>query len=144
MTSSRKRKAAKEKPAKKPKNYRSGFERRTKACLDEAKVKYEYETERIPYTVPETKKNYIPDFKVTTRSGKIIYVECKGRWLANDFQKLKLVKQQHPTLDLRMVFQRDLPIRKGSKTRYSTRAEKLGIPYTVSPQGTVPSIWLEE
>jgi hypothetical protein len=138
------RKAKNPKPPAKPKTYRSGFERKTKTCLDEAKVQYEYETERIPYTVPETRKNYIPDFKVTTRSGKTIYVECKGRWLANDFQKLKLVKQQYPDLDLRMVFQRDLPIRKGSNTRYSTRAMKLNIPFTVSSKGTVPQQWLEE
>lgn len=73
-----------------------------------------------------------------------MYLECKGRWLSQDFNKLKLVKQQHPDIDLRMIFQRDLPIRKGSKTKYSHRAEKLGIPYTVSSKGTVPLSWLQE
>lgn len=127
-----------------PPKLRSGLEKRTKACLDEAKANYTYESERIPYIVPETKKNYIPDFVVITRSGRTMYLEVKGRWLSQDFNKLKLVKQQHPEIDLRMIFQRDLPIRKGSKTKYSTRATKLGIPFTVSSKGTVPLEWLLE
>jgi hypothetical protein len=123
---------------------RSGFEAKCKKCLDENKAQYEYESDKIPYTVPTTIKNYIPDFKVTTRTGKTIFIEAKGRWLAQDYQKLKMVKQQNPEIDLRMVFMRDNPIRKGSQTTYSKRAAKLGIPFVVSSSGNIPLSWLQE
>ena len=34
-----------------------------------------------------------------------IYLECKGYWEAQDRRKIKAVKQLHPEIDLRMVFQ---------------------------------------
>lgn len=135
---------AKAKPPKKTPQLRSGFEKKTKTFLESQKIPFEYETERIPYTVPETKKNYIPDFIVVTRSGKKLYLECKGRWLSSDFIKLKLVKQQNPDLDIRMIFQRNNKIRPGSKTTYTMRAAKLGIPCVVSLMGHPPLSWLEE
>ena len=53
--------------------------------------------------------NYTPDFLLPNG----IYLECKGYWEAEDRRKIKAVKQQHPEIDLRMVFQ--APFNKISK-----------------------------
>lgn len=134
--------AKKRSPA--PRKLRSGYEGKVCLALDKAGVEYTYESEKIPYVVPETTKRYLPDFSVRTKTGKLIRIEAKGRWLSNDRAKLKLVVQQNPDLNLRLLFMRDQPIRKGSKTLYSQAAEKLGIVWAVSPTGIPPLKWLEE
>jgi hypothetical protein len=78
-----------------------------------------------------------PDFKINGW-----FCETKGRWLSADIRKIKLVLQQNPGIKLRMLFMRDQPIRKGSKTRYSDVAKKLGIDFEISPKGTVPTRWI--
>ena len=125
------------KRARKKHRGRSGYEDKIMTFLETQGVKYQYESETVSYTVPETKKRYIPDFKV----GKVL-IEGKGRWLAADRRKIKMVLQQNPGLNLKMLFMRDDPIRKGSKTRYSDVCKKLGIDYEISPTGSVPRRWI--
>jgi predicted nuclease of restriction endonuclease-like RecB superfamily len=96
----------------------------------------EYETEKISYQIEHT---YIPDFVVTRKDGSKIYIESKGYWDSIDRRKIRAVKRQHPDLDLRMIFQKNNPISKGSKTRYTDWAGKLGIPTSV---GSIPIDWL--
>lgn len=138
------RKTAKKKRSPAPRRLRSGYEGKVALALDKAGVEYTYEAEKIPYVVPETTKRYLPDFSVVAKSGKVIRIEAKGRWLSTDRAKLKLVVQQNPDLNLRLLFMRDQPTRKGSKTLYSQAAEKLGIVWAVSPTGIPPLKWLEE
>lgn len=140
----RKRAPGKKAKAPAPRRLRSGYEGKVCLALDRAGVEYTYESEKIPYVVPETTKRYLPDFSVITKSGKIIRIEAKGRWLSNDRVKLKMVIQQNPDLNLRLLFQRDQAIRKGSKTLYSMAAEKMGIVWAVSATGVPPQRWLEE
>lgn len=52
---------------------------------------------------------------------------------------MRFVKQQHPEIDLRMVFAKDNKMNKHSKTTYSTWAKKLDIPYSI---GSIPQGWL--
>ena len=73
--------------------------------FDERNISYEYEEHKVKYTVPERQATYTPDFYVTTRSGKLIIIETKGRFVTADRQKMLLVKEQHPDLDIRFVFQ---------------------------------------
>ena len=117
---------------------RSGYEKKVRKCLEENKVQYTYESMVIKYVVPETKRSYTPDFVLANK----IVIECKGRWLSQDRAKIVLVLEQNPHIDLRMLFMRDLPINKGSKTRYSDWCEKRGIKYAISPQGIIPEEWL--
>lgn len=119
---------------------RSGFERKIRANLEKAKVDYKYESMVIPYTVPESVHKYTPDF--TLPNGVI--VEAKGYpFSAKDRKKMLFVKEQHPEKDIRILFERDLCIRKDSKTKYSMWAKKHGYIFHVSPQGLIPSEWLE-
>lgn len=123
---------------------RSGFEFKVLKNLESKGVIFEYETEKLSYTVPEHTKRYIPDFIITTVKGGTLYIEAKGRWVASDRQKMLYVRKQHPEKDIRVLFMRDNPIRKGSKTKYSDWARKNGIPFAVSPNGTVPEEWINE
>lgn len=119
--------------------YRSGLEERvSKSLLSRGCTDFEYETVRVPYEVPARPAKYTPDFILPNG----IVVETKGRWVSEDRKKIKLIKEQYPDLDLRIVFSRSLtPLNKTSKTTYGMIATKLGIPYA---DKDIPSEWLEE
>ena len=104
--------------------FRSGLEEKVADLLCNLDVNYEYETEKVPYTIPHL---YTPDFILPNG----VVLECKGYWDADDRRKIKAVKQQHPELDLRMVFQAPFnTISKKSKTTYSKWCERHDIPWT--------------
>ena len=115
---------------------RNKFEKKIAKKLKDSGVEFEYEKESLNYTVPEKSRRYTPDFFL--KNG--IIIEAKGRWTVHDRQKMLLIKEQFPELDIRMLFQYDNFIRKGSKTRYSAWCEKKGIPYAI---GEIPEEWLE-
>jgi hypothetical protein len=93
--------------------YRSGLEHGISNDLTEAKINFGYETTKISYIIPERTSKYTVDF--TLPNG--ILVETKGRWTTEDRKKHLLIREQHPELDIRIVFQSSKSkIRKGSKT----------------------------
>ena len=122
--------------------WRSGLEKSLAAYLDERNISYEYEEHKVKYTVPERQATYTPDFYVTTRTGKLIIIETKGRFVTADRQKMLLVKEQHPDLDIRFVFSNpNSRISKKSKTTYAAWCEKHGFPYAAK---VAPEEWLNE
>lgn len=117
--------------------YRSGFEERVCAKLEDLDVHFEYETMNVHYEVSETRR-YTPD--VILPNG--IVLELKGRFTANDRKKMLLVIKQHPELDIRMVFQRHTnKLFKGSLTTYSEWCEKNNIKWA---DKVVPLEWIDE
>lgn len=101
-----------------------------------------YECIKLNYTIPSTKHLYIPDFKLVTKSNKVIWIEAKGLFKVADRKKMILVKEQYPDLDIRFIFQN--PNVKISKTSQTTAAEwciKHGFKY-----GNIKTIekWLTE
>lgn len=133
-------------PILKTATFRSRFEEQVADLLEASGVPYEYEPEKVPYTIPARDAKYIPDFKLNGR----IYVETKGRFggprgwkaSADDRQKLILVKEQHPEMDLRIVFMNpNQKIYPGSKTTYGQWADSHGFKWAV---GDVPTEWIEE
>ena len=116
--------------------FRSGFEKKVAQELEAAGVTYKYEQDIITYVEPARTKKYIPDFRLPNG----IIIESKGRWTLHDRKKMILVMEQNPKLDIRMLFQRDQKLNKGSKTTYTEWCEKRGIPYAV---GEVPKEWLK-
>lgn len=119
---------------------KSGFEKKVAAYLAEKKVPFEYESIKVPYKVPEKKRTYNPDFELP--NGLII--EAKGKLDRDVREKMALVLEQNPTLDIRLLFMRDNKIAKNSKTRYSDWCKKRGIKYAVSESGHIPDEWLVE
>ena len=115
-------------------SFRSGLEEKIADLFVELGVKYEYESTKIPY---EIQHSYTPDFLLPNG----VYLEAKGYFCDEDRRKIKAVKQQHPDLDLRMVFQAPYnTISKKSKTTYAKWCEKLNIPWTSFTN--IPIEWL--
>jgi hypothetical protein len=124
--------------------YKNKFEIVTGEFLTKKKLKFEYETEKLEYTITS---NYIPDFIVTTKSGKKIYIETKGNgrsWDGAARRKLVAVKKQHPDLDIRLVFWSDGKFgasrKDGTRQTQSSWAEKNGFPWAIRE---IPNAWLQ-
>jgi hypothetical protein len=131
--------------------YRSGLEEKIANQLDEAGVDYEYESIKIPYTVPAREAKYLPDFPIP---GTNILIEGKGHWGGGKFggikqasaeqrQKMLLLKEQRPDLDIRIVYERaSTKIYPGSPTSNADWATTHGFKH--ADKGTVPESWIEE
>ena len=127
------------------KKYRNKFEQKTGEFLKGKKVKFDYEATKIEYTVSGT---YLVDFQFKTKSGKTIYVETKGNGRSFDHatrRKMIAVKQQHPELDIRIVFYSDGKIgpkrKDGSFMKQSDWAIKYGFKYAIK---SIPDEWIKE
>ena len=114
------------KPKKSPFNksgHRSGFETLFHTLATSKGFKLGYEADLLPFETPPKRKTYHPDF--TAAAGW--FIETKGRLDSADRTKLILVKKQHPTARILIIFQRpDHTITKQSKTTYAAWAEKNG------------------
>lgn len=118
--------------------YRSGLEERNVAHCKKFGVEPGFETHYINYVVPERDAKYNPDLILPNG----IIVECKGIFETDDRQKQLLVREQHPELDIRMVFSSSKSkIYSGSKTTYAMWCEKHGIQYA---DKLIPAAWLKE
>lgn len=105
--------------------------------------KPEYESIKVDYILECT---YTPDWEFTALDGSKFYLETKGKLDTDTRRKMLAVKKCNPTLDVRLVFQRDNPLYKGSKTKYSEWAELNGFKHhTVGNTNSfIPREWLRE
>lgn len=119
--------------------FRSKFEERIAKQLEDEGIAFGYEQEKFGYVVPARKATYTPDFFLPNG----IIIEGKGRFkTADERQKLILVKEAHPELDIRLLFQNaKLPIYKGSKTTYADWAESHGFKWA---DKRIPQEWIKE
>jgi len=103
--------------------YRSKLEERIADLLEGLGVSYEYESEKLSYTIEH---NYTPDFVLPNYT----YLEAKGYWAPEDRRKILAVKKSNPDVDIRMVFQSPYnKISKKSKTTYAQWCERHEIPW---------------
>jgi hypothetical protein len=118
--------------------YRSGLEIKNAKLLEAAGVEAEYEKHVIRYRKPAAILRYTPDFVLSNG----VVVETKGLWVTADRGKLKLIREQHPEIDIRMVFSDpNRKISKVSKTTYADYCDALGIPYA---KKLIPLEWAHE
>ena len=114
--------------------FRSKLEENIASLLEGLGVSYQYESEKLSYTIEH---NYTPDFVLPNYT----YLEAKGYWSAEDRRKILNVKKSNPEIDLRMVFQSPYnKINKKSKTTYAKWCEKHDIPWT--SYHNIPLEWL--
>ncbi len=114
--------------------FRSKLEEKVADLLEGLGVSYEYESEKLSYTIEH---NYTPDFVLPNYT----YLETKGYWDAADRRKILAVKKANPQIDLRMIFQSPYnTISKKSKTTYAKWCEKHDIPWT--SYHNIPLEWL--
>ena len=111
------------------KKLKNKFGSRIHSQLKKAKIKFKYESEKIPYILS---RHYIPGFILDTPRGKV-YVECKGYLRPEHKSKMVAVKKLHPEKDIRILFY-------SNNKQYIKWAQKNGFIYAV---GTIPEIWLE-
>jgi len=117
--------------------FRSGLEMQIDESLKSKGIDGEYEKHIIKYTKPETQHKYHPDFRLPNG----IFVETKGRFLTADRRKHLLIKQQHPELDIRFLFQNSRArISKASKTTYADWCIKHGFKFA---DKDIPADWLK-
>lgn len=131
---------------------RSKFEDTIAKELDDAGVKYDYETTAFEYQEP-IRKNlaicgdcgssnllrtgwYTPDFFLENG----IIIETKGRFTAADRRKQLAVRESHPDLRIVMLFMSDNKIHKNSNTRYSDWCMQHNIEYAI---GSPLKEWLK-
>lgn len=132
--------------------YRSKLESEVAKGLEECQVQYDYEPSwgKIDYTIPAKKSTYLPDFYITTKTGRIIVIECKGVWIFEDRYKHFLIKKTRPDLDIRFIFYNSKnKIRKGSKTTYADICNGKGRGYFKGmtwqyADKVIPKEWLDE
>lgn len=132
--------------------FRSDFEKRIHEQLKKLKIKHEYEPTKIEYRRTVSKgictkcgetrvyqrRTYLPDF--VCESGVII--EVKGRLIGADRAKLQALKQQHPNIDIRLVFGSNNKIVKNKpEWRYLDWAKKYKIKAALKE---VPLVWVKD
>lgn len=110
---------------------RNAFERVLDKAINslshEMNLEYRYEAEVFPVKVDGT---YKPDWVVETPT-KVVIVEGKGYFRDEDRKKVLAFTQQYPDYKYHIVFERDNPIYKGSKFKYSDWCNKHGISYSI-------------
>lgn len=117
---------------------RSGSEARVVKDLDARGEPVNYEPEKIPFTHPARATTYTPD--LVLKNG--IRIEVKGEFPAKDREKLLLVREQHPRIDIRLVFDRlAQAIYPGSKTTHAMWCEAHGFKCA---EKLIPQAWLKE
>lgn len=127
------------KRTKKKSVYRSKFEdeviNKLKKNAKKLNISWEYEPFDIEFVIPS---KYLPD--IVFANGMI--VEIKGLFTASDRRKHLLIKEQHPELDIRFVFQNpNLKIHKKSNTTYAEWCERHGFKWA---KKEIPLHWLKE
>lgn len=122
---------------------RSSFEELIMKDLEQRQIKYEYETLKLKYvkqTCPHCKEpvrrgTYTPDFII----GSLI-VEAKGRFTSVDRTKMLCVQRDNPEIRVALLFQRNQPLIKGSKTTYVDWATRHG--FTCAVGKSIPEEWI--
>lgn len=106
--------------------YRSGLERVVANKLKEAGIKHTHESVTLFYKQPEKRRRYLVDFSLDKEPNLVL--EVKGRFTSQDRAKMLLIKEQHPSMTIVMLFGRaSNTLSKKSDTKYSDWCDKHGI-----------------
>ena len=117
--------------------FRSGLEERIANELETESVEFEFEETKLKYTKPLKVHTYTPDFYLPKQK---LFIETKGLFTSADRQKMRLVKEQHPDLDIRFIFSNsNARISKKSSTTYAMWCDKNKFPYA---DKHLPPEWL--
>lgn len=121
--------------------FKSGFEASFAKALKANGIKFEYEPMVVSFVQPEKKRKYTPDFKIRTKSKGVLVVETKGRLTRADRQKMLMIRESNPKLNVILLFQNSsIPIQKGSKTTYGDWAKDNGFEFYDFRNG-IPKEW---
>lgn len=118
--------------------FRSGLEEVMAELIARSGHTVRFETTKVIYIIPTSQHTYTPDFVLDNG----IIVETKGMFTTDDRKKMKLVKAQHPELDIRMVFSNaSARIAKRSPTTYAKWCDTNGFLWA---HKRIPPEWFTE
>jgi len=113
--------------------FRSPIEGQVADDLSENGVYWEYEQRKYNLVIP---RSYTPDFVL----GNGVVLEVKGWFDQEDRRLIKLFKQQHSDVDIRMVFEKaHRKLTKSSRMTYATWCDKYNVPWCEGP--SLPRDW---
>lgn len=121
--------------------FKSRLEDRIAGQIEDEGLPVQYEPHKLKYAIPARTATYTPDFLL----GRSIYIESKGWFQAKDRKLLVLVKETHPELDIRLLFDgnaRTKKIHKLSPTTYAKWCDDHG--FVWADGGVIPETWLQE
>lgn len=127
--------------------YRSGLEVKIAEGLQMLGVPFQYEEQKFAFTQPAKRRTYTPDFLVTTKSGKLLIIEAKGRFRTEDRQRHLHFRSSNPDLPpVRFIFSNpNNRISKTSKTTYGAWCAKNDFLFVkFDPKQVIPQEWLDE
>ena len=125
------------------KELKSGLEEAVHIFLTGKDIKFTYEGMKISFSQPTQKKTYTPDFPIK----KSFIIESKGSFNSADRKKHRLIKAQHPELDIRFIFSNSkTKIGKKSQTTYGKWCDLFNFKYhcIASTKIPFPQEWLTE
>ena len=107
------------------------------ADMDRQKIPYEYEPDKLRYTIDAT---YTPDFLVKIGD---VYVEFKGKMVGTTRTKIRAIIRSNPQIRYCMVFQRanNKLSSKSKSLQYWQWCERYKIPWA---EGTIKKEWLTD
>lgn len=118
-------------------SWRSGLEEAVGNDLTSKGVGFVFEGRKVTYTTPPQEHTYTPDFELPNG----VIIETKGYFTSDDRKKMRLVKEQHPELDIRMLFGNSRnKINKKSKTTYADWCRKYGYQFA---DKVIPEEWIK-
>jgi len=116
--------------------FRSNAEKLFADNLENEKIIYEYENFQLPYVIT---KHYYPDFYLSDYG---FFVEYKGYFKSSDRGKHLTIKKQHPSIDIRFVFQNaNNRLSKKSRTTYGDWCDRHAFLWA---EGSIPKQWLRK
>ncbi len=114
--------------------FRSGLEGQVAKQLTASGNQWTYESQSFDLLIP---RSYTPDFFLDNG----VVLEVKGYFDAEDRRLIKLFREQHPDVDLRMVLQKPhQKLTKTGKMTYAGWCERCSVPWCEGPR--VPTDWL--
>ena len=105
-----------------------------------APFSYKFEGTKIQYRKPEKDRVYTPDFLICKPPNQLMFIETKGFFRPEARTKMIWVKKCNPTLDIRILFQKNLVINKKTGFNYKQWSKRHGYPCAF---GTLPTEWFE-
>ena len=117
--------------------FRSAFEQEVARQAEESGIEFQYEPDGLIIEWQPSAKKYKPDFILPNG----IIVETKGRFTVFDRMKHLAIREQHPELDIRFVFQYNNRLDRRSRTTYGEWCDKHGIKWAMK---YIPKEWYDE
>lgn len=123
--------------------FKGSFEPKAYESLQGLAREFGYHLAYEPLTFKiKIEQNYTPDFVLSDfnhPNPRTMFIETKGYFRYEDQKKAKAFRKDYPDVEYYILFERNNPIRKGSKTTYLDWAEKNGIKAAIGPE--VPKGW---